>query len=59
METTWHYENLTVYYQMCKYACQSAETVDRVKLIQLLMIRDFKYSNGSGATRKFEGMEVV
>ena len=30
METTWHYENLTVYYQMCKYACQSAATADRV-----------------------------
>jgi hypothetical protein len=30
METTWQYEILTVYYQMCKYACQSAETADRV-----------------------------
>ena len=56
-ETTWYYENWTVLYPLCTCTVQSAQSGSRVGKqmlhITLSMIRDFKYINGSVATRKF------
>ena len=56
-ETTWCYENWTVLYPLCKCTVQSEQTDGsvgkQILCIILSMIRGFKYSYGSVASRKF------